>query len=184
MGVLINGEGVRARMNDYLDPNGEEEDHESVVVLDSYTIVNPWTVMVESLHALVANGAVAGTGGSNDLALWAKISRIDVSQQFQEGMIGVGHDNTWVLARGIEEGHEYETGRDSTHQQDWGTEVRQSRLDDEEAQQIDSQEEEKKEALSLVISLERHQRHSQEEAFIISLSAQMSLQFRLEALTD
>lgn len=56
--VLVNGEDIGAYMNDDLDPNGKEEHHEGVVVLDTDAIVNPWAVVVESLDALVANGAV------------------------------------------------------------------------------------------------------------------------------
>jgi len=67
-------------MNDDFGPNSKEEHHEGVVVLDSDAIVDPRAVMVKSLYAPVANGAVAGSGSSDDLALGAKVSWIDISE--------------------------------------------------------------------------------------------------------
>ena len=45
-----------------LDPNRYQKHHESVVVPDTDTVVDPWAVMVEAFHTSVADGAVPGAG--------------------------------------------------------------------------------------------------------------------------
>jgi len=45
-----------------LYPDGEQEEQECVVILNSYTIINPWTMVVKSLNTLVADGAMSASG--------------------------------------------------------------------------------------------------------------------------
>jgi len=35
------------------NPDGKQEEQECVVILNSYTIINPWTMVVKSLNTLV-----------------------------------------------------------------------------------------------------------------------------------
>jgi len=45
-----------------LYPDGEQEEQECVVILNSYTIIDPWAMMVESLNALVADCTMSTSG--------------------------------------------------------------------------------------------------------------------------
>lgn len=65
-------------VNDQRDERGDEEDqhrdqeaHEDAMVVKPDAIIDPWTVMVEPLDTLVADTAVAGSVGANDLAIGA-----------------------------------------------------------------------------------------------------------------
>jgi hypothetical protein len=46
-------------MEDNLDPDGTKEHQESIVVLNSHTVVDPWAMVVESLNTLVADSTVS-----------------------------------------------------------------------------------------------------------------------------
>ena len=45
-----------------LEPYGKEEYQECIMIADADTVIDPRAMMVESLHALVADGAMSGSG--------------------------------------------------------------------------------------------------------------------------
>ena len=53
---------VKETGEDNFNPDGKQEKQEGVVVLNSYAVVNPWAVMVKSLHALVADCTMSASG--------------------------------------------------------------------------------------------------------------------------
>ena len=54
------------------------------MVVDSHAVVKPRTVVVETLHTSVADGAVARARGAQDEAVWAHFAWMDFLKQFQE----------------------------------------------------------------------------------------------------
>ena len=84
LGRLEHGEDVGGAVDDDLDPDAEDKEHESVVVFDAHAVVDPGAVMVESFDTLAADGAVSRSGRLDHLALWAQVSWVDVSQKFDE----------------------------------------------------------------------------------------------------
>jgi len=48
-------EDVQGSVNHDFDPDGEDEKHECIVVLDTNTVINPWTVMIKPFNTLIAN---------------------------------------------------------------------------------------------------------------------------------
>lgn len=48
------------------------------MIANSYTIVDPWTVMVEPFNTLIANAAMARPLSSYDLTIRAKQNRIKI----------------------------------------------------------------------------------------------------------
>lgn len=107
------GEDVQRAVDYDLDPDSGDEEHESIVVLHTNTIVDPRTVVIKSLDALVADGAVAGAGGLDDFALGAEVSWIDIPQQLKERSRLLWHDRSWILARRVEEAQEDDHGGNS-----------------------------------------------------------------------
>jgi hypothetical protein len=51
------------------EPDGKQENQESIMISNPYTIINPWTMMVEPLNTLITYGAMSRSCTSNDLAL-------------------------------------------------------------------------------------------------------------------
>lgn len=49
------GENIQGAVNHNFDPDSENEHHEGIVVLNSNTVVNPRTMVIESFNALVAD---------------------------------------------------------------------------------------------------------------------------------
>lgn len=54
----------------------EDVNHEGVVIVHSDTIVDPWTVVIETFHTSVTYCAVTRSYSSQNLALWAQLCRI------------------------------------------------------------------------------------------------------------
>jgi hypothetical protein len=77
---FVKGENGGAGVDHDLGPNGDNEEHERIVVLYSNTIIDPRAMMVESLNAMIADGAVTRSCCFYHLAFWAEIGRVDVSQ--------------------------------------------------------------------------------------------------------
>ena len=48
------------------------------MIANSYTIVDPWTVVVEAFNTLIANAAMARSLSSYDLTIRAKQNRIKI----------------------------------------------------------------------------------------------------------
>lgn len=77
-------------VNYYCDTGCDEEEgtskegKEGVVVPDPNAIVDPGTVMVETLNANVADSTVAGPWGSNDEAIRTEISWRKPLEQLKE----------------------------------------------------------------------------------------------------
>jgi hypothetical protein len=44
------------------NPDGKQEEQKCVVILNPYTIINPWTMMVKSLNTLVTDSAMSTSG--------------------------------------------------------------------------------------------------------------------------
>jgi len=68
--------------------------HEEVVVIHSYTIIYPWTVMIESLYALVTHSTMARANSSKNLALRAELSSVKLFQKLKK--IYSLPDNSWI----------------------------------------------------------------------------------------
>ena len=49
------------------------------MVLDSDAIVDPETMMIEALDALVEDSAVLASGRTNDFAIWTEVGLVDVA---------------------------------------------------------------------------------------------------------
>lgn len=58
----------------------EQVYEEDIMVSDTDTVVDPWTVMIISVNARVANNAMTRSIRSDSLALWAKRGRIECFQ--------------------------------------------------------------------------------------------------------
>ena len=50
------------------------------MVPNPHAVVDPRAVVVKTLNTHVANGAMSGPGGSNDLAVRAQLSRIELQK--------------------------------------------------------------------------------------------------------
>lgn len=50
------------------------------MVSNADTIVDPWAVMVVPFNALVADATVTRSRGSNDLAVWTELYRVNKLQ--------------------------------------------------------------------------------------------------------
>jgi hypothetical protein len=120
-------------MDDNFDPDGNNEYHECVVVLDSNAVIDPRAMMVEPLNALVADRAVAGPGGLDHLALGAEVCWVDVPQELKERSTLFWHDDSWILARSVKERQEYDYRRYCTRKQDPVSKIIQRGLNDEQA---------------------------------------------------
>jgi len=57
------------------------------MVVDAYTVVDPWAVVVKSLNTMVANCTVSGPWSPNNLTIWAQISRVDILEQTDVGKV-------------------------------------------------------------------------------------------------
>ena len=49
------------------------------MVLDSDAIVDPGTMVIEALDALVADSAVLASGRTDDFAIWTEVGWVDVA---------------------------------------------------------------------------------------------------------
>ena len=56
------------------------------MVATAYTIIDPWTVVVESLHTPIADGAVAGSRRPQHLTVGAHLTGMYMSEYVQEVM--------------------------------------------------------------------------------------------------
>ena len=54
------------------------------MVVNPDTIVQPWTVMVKAFNASVADGAMAGARCTENEAVGAHLTRMDLRQHIQE----------------------------------------------------------------------------------------------------
>jgi hypothetical protein len=63
---------------------GEDVAYEEAVVVDADAVVDPRTVVVEALHALVAHTAMSATDCTQDLTFRAQLSRVELFHQPQE----------------------------------------------------------------------------------------------------
>ena len=54
------------------------------MVSDSYTVVHPWTVMIEPLYTFVADVTVAGSGVSDHLTIRAEVFWLEFFQHIYE----------------------------------------------------------------------------------------------------
>jgi hypothetical protein len=43
-----------------------------MVIASANTVIDPWTMMIKTLHASVANAAMPGSSSSDDLTVWAE----------------------------------------------------------------------------------------------------------------
>ena len=59
-----------------------EEDEKDIVISYSHAVVDPGTVVVESLNALVADSAMAGASSSDYFAFGTEVGWVDISEQF------------------------------------------------------------------------------------------------------
>lgn len=164
---------IQRTVNHDFDPDGEYEEHEGVVVLDTNTVINPRTVMVESFNTLIANRAVARSCSLDDFTLRTEVCRVDVSQELKERCRFLRHNGTWIFTRSIEECQEYDHRRDCARKQYSWTVFGQLGLDDEQTEQIDDEEQSNEEGLSFVISFQGCQWDSQQQALTVRLLAEM-----------
>jgi len=78
------------------------------VILDTDAVVDPGTVMVEAVNALIANRVVSRAGCSYHFALRAEVGRIDVVQKGKETSGFVPPDHPCILAACVQERKHYE----------------------------------------------------------------------------
>lgn len=107
-------ENIQRAVNHNFHPDSENEQHERIVVLNSNTVINPRTVVIESFNALVADWAVARSSSLYDFALGAQVGWVDVSQELEERCSLLRQYSSGILARSIEEGQEYNHSGNST----------------------------------------------------------------------
>jgi hypothetical protein len=67
-----------SQMENDLEPYGKEEHQKCIMISNANTVVDPGAVVVKSLYALIANGAMSGSGRSNDLTFRAEVCWINV----------------------------------------------------------------------------------------------------------
>ena len=51
-----------------------------MMIFSSYTIIDPWTMMIESFNTLIANGAMSGSYCADDFTIGAQHDRIKYLQ--------------------------------------------------------------------------------------------------------
>jgi len=73
------------------------------VIFDANTVINPRTMMIKSLNALVANGTMTRSGSSDDFTFWAEINWIYVVEKLQKGVILKWLKISWIFAGSSEE---------------------------------------------------------------------------------
>jgi len=93
-------------MEHNFEPDGKQEEQESIMITNANTIIDPWAVMVKSLNTLITYGAMSRSRRSNHLALWTEICWVDISQQLKESFIFLWFQNTCIFAGGCHEGQE------------------------------------------------------------------------------
>ena len=54
------------------------------MITDTHAIIQPRTVMVESFHTSVADGTVAGAWSSQNQAVWAHLTRMNLGEHVEE----------------------------------------------------------------------------------------------------
>ena len=64
----------------------------------AYASIQPWTVVIVSLHASVADAAVPRAGGSNDFTVGAKLYWVDKGHKAHEIDIFWFYYEAWVSA--------------------------------------------------------------------------------------
>ena len=108
-------ERLDARRNDGQEAEGQsrEEDHETVVVSDANTVVEPGAVVVEAFDAPIADGAVAGAGRPQDETIWTHLTWVYLCQQFHE--VVVGAEVAWIANRSYEEAQDNKWAQSSDY---------------------------------------------------------------------
>lgn len=71
------------------------------MVVYTHAVVNPWTVMVESFNAPIANGAMSRSWSPQDFTVGAHFARMYVLEQVNELMFAF--KVAWIYPRGHEE---------------------------------------------------------------------------------
>ena len=61
-----------------------EEGQECIVIVYTDAIVYPWTVMIESLNAFVANCTVPRSGRAKDFTVWTHLTRMNMLKKIDE----------------------------------------------------------------------------------------------------
>ncbi len=94
--MMVEVESHSHEHNDHERDDGEQEHEEVVVVLGAHAVVHPGAVVVEALHAPVADRAVSGTGGADHFAVGAEEHWVEGLQHFLKG-----YTNEIVTKKGI-----------------------------------------------------------------------------------
>jgi hypothetical protein len=84
---------------------------ESVVVPDPNTIIDPWAVMIESFHTLMADCAMSTSDGSQNFAFGAKLSGVEIFHKLDK--FNSFFNVTWIFAVSQsqkEQSQEYQAG--------------------------------------------------------------------------
>ena len=59
------------------------------MIVYSYAVVNPRTMMVESFHTLVTDGAMSRTGCSQDFTVWTHLTWMYVLKKIDELVVSL-----------------------------------------------------------------------------------------------
>jgi hypothetical protein len=65
------------------------------MIINADAVIEPWTVMIEPLNALVADRTVPAARSSEDFAVGAQFPRVHLLEQFEEVVVGPHY--AWVL---------------------------------------------------------------------------------------
>ena len=55
---------------------------ETIVVLKADAVIDPWAVVIKSLHAALADGAMATATCPNCFAIWTEVGAVNFTEHF------------------------------------------------------------------------------------------------------
>lgn len=138
------------------------------MIFDPHAVVDPWAVVVKSLNALVADCAMAASGGSDDFALRAEVCWVDISKKVKERLTFERLQDTWVPAARVKKSQQHADSRNAVSQLSIARVLGiKSWQDDHHIEQMDNCKERQEQQLCFVVLLERNQRNSKHQALPI-----------------
>ncbi len=94
--MMVEVEAHRHQHNDHEGDHRQQEHEEVVVVLGAHAVVHPGAVVVEALHAPVADRAVPGSGGADHFTVGTQEHWVESLKHFLQN-----YSNEIVTKNGI-----------------------------------------------------------------------------------
>ena len=62
----------------------EDVEVETIVVLEADAVIDPWAVVIKSLHTALAHRAMATATRPNCFAIWTEVGAVNFTEHFAE----------------------------------------------------------------------------------------------------